>query len=204
MAKSRGKQNTEPTQAPKGIEAPNVLAIPEGIAECLKELAEHPPAECPPADSGQTKKREGQALSGISPEREIAYRPEFCQALVAHFSVLKTDSQGKVIGIPSFVSFGDSIGVSPDTVAAWRKKYPAFASACRHAEALLKAMLIDCALCERVNVTAAKFLLSSLFDLSEEKAPAAAPPALSSEDRALLSNLWERLNRGSLPPSGAD
>ncbi len=138
------------------------------------------------------------------PDREIAYRPEFCQALVAHFSVLKTDSQGKVIGIPSFVSFGDSIGVSPDTVAAWRKNYPAFASACRHAEALLKAMLIDCALCERVNVTAAKFLLSSLFDLSEEKAPAAAPPALDAEDRALLSNLWERLNRGSLPPSGAD
>lgn len=132
----------------------------------------------------------------------VSYHRRFCRDVVEFFSHMKTDSTGKIVGAPSFLSFAETLGTSPETLAAWRIDHEEFDAACRHAWEALRIQLIDCALSERVNVSVAKFLLSDLFGMDREAGAGAAAregASLSEGDRRLISHLIQRLEGASAP-----
>lgn len=123
------------------------------------------------------------------------YRKQYCDEVMAHFSKMRKNKKGSIVGAPSFVSFADAIGVPISQIEKWRRDHPDFEKACGDAEVLLRQLLIDAALSERVNVSAAKFILSSDFgmgrDCSAKKERASE--TVSDADRALMENLARRL-----------
>lgn len=126
------------------------------------------------------------------------YRKKYCETLLEHFSSLRENEKGTVVGAPSLVFFAEKVGASLSDIERWRAEHSDFDRACGHAFEVLRQLLIDAALSERVNVSAAKFLLSSEFGMApggkgggRDKEEA---EALSEGDRALLANLWERLS----------
>lgn len=153
-------------------------------------------------------------MRNFDPEKAV-YRAKYCRAAVEHFASLITDEAGQVIGIPSFAGFAEHLGVTVDALSRWRRENPAFDAACRQGEALLAAALTDAALCEKVNVSAARLVLSSLYEKEngrnaggagrgpfgagfgrEPGAGAAAqevPIPLSADDAALYANYQARM-----------
>ena len=99
------------------------------------------------------------------------------------------------MGAPSFVSFADSIGVSISQIEKWRREHADFEKACEDASELLKQLLIDGALSGLVNVSAAKFILSSEFGMGGKDAQKkeGTMAGISDADRTLLENLARRL-----------
>lgn len=138
------------------------------------------------------KKRKG----GIA--TAATYRKKYNEAVLQHFSQMRRNEKGAIVGAPSFVSFAEEIGVTLPILERWRESNPDFDRACEHATELLRQLLIDASLSEEVNVSAAKFILGSEFGMGAGKAgrPLGGQreaDTLSDEDRRLLENLSERL-----------
>ncbi len=125
------------------------------------------------------------------------YRKKHCDAVIAHFSLMRKNEKGVIVGAPSFVSFAESLGVTPSVIERWRREYPEFDKACCDATELVRQLLIDAALSGSVNVSAARFILSSEFGMSPgrggKKGEAEEGEGLSADDRRLLCHLAERL-----------
>lgn len=122
------------------------------------------------------------------------YRKHYCDDVMAHFSKMRKNKKGSIVGAPSFVSFAEMIGVPISQIEKWRRDHVDFDKACSDATELLKQLLMDAALSGLVNVSAAKFILSSEFGMgaSSEKKETACE-SISDADRALLENLTRRL-----------
>ena len=122
------------------------------------------------------------------------YRKKYCDDVMAHFSEMRKNKKGSIVGAPSFVSFADSIGVPISQIEKWRRDHIDFDKACADATELLKQLLMDAALSGLVNVSAAKFILSSEFGMG-----ASSPKreghgeGIAAADRALMENLARRL-----------
>ena len=98
------------------------------------------------------------------------------------------------MGAPSFLAFAEKLGVPITRLEKWRREHEEFDEACEHAVELLREVLMDAALSGTVNVSAAKFILSTEFGmLPGKEGKGAAEGALSDSDRRLLRNLEERL-----------
>lgn len=123
------------------------------------------------------------------------YRKKYCDAVMAHFSEMRKNKKGSIVGAPSFISFADSIGVSISQIEKWRREHADFEKACEDASELLKQLLIDGALSGLVNVSAAKFILSSEFGMGGKDArkKEGTMAGISDADRTLLENLARRL-----------
>lgn len=123
-----------------------------------------------------------------------AYRKKYCEAVLKHFSTMRENEKGVLVGAPSLISFAEALGVTLSDIARWRKSYPDFDSACEQAAELLRQLLIDAALSGRVNVSAAKFILASEFGMGASSGDnREGGEGLSAGDRELLSHLAERL-----------
>lgn len=123
------------------------------------------------------------------------YRKKYCDDVMAHFSEMRKNKKGSIVGAPSFVSFADSIGVSISQIEKWRREHGDFDKACEDATELLRQLLMDAALSGLVNVSAAKFILSSDFGMgrSASQKNTDAPEGISDADRTLMENLARRL-----------
>ncbi|MFL9890211.1 hypothetical protein [Paraburkholderia sp. RL17-381-BIF-C] len=123
-----------------------------------------------PAPTKPAKRRAG---------RPSRYRPEFCEALLAHFDgpaervfeVVKQDGRGGTIVVhearakpfPTLGRFSDTIGVAVQTLRNWAKRYPDFGFAFERARDRQASLLIEGGLSgaydSRFAVMAAKNLL---------------------------------------------
>ena len=123
------------------------------------------------------------------------YRKKYCDDVLAHFSEMRKDKKGKIVGAPSFVSFADAIGVPISQIEKWRREHSDFDKACEDACEVLRQLLMDAALSDRVNVSAAKFILSSDFGMGRAASEKSAThfDVISDSDRALMENLARRL-----------
>ena len=123
------------------------------------------------------------------------YRKKYCDDVMAHFSEMRKNKKGNIVGAPSFVSFADSIGVSISQIEKWRREHADFEKACEDAVEVLRQLLMDAALRGSVNVSAAKFILSSDFGMGRSSVAKTSEPsgAISDADRALMENLARRL-----------
>ena len=123
------------------------------------------------------------------------YRKKYCDDVMAHFSEMRKNKKGTIVGAPSFVSFADSIGVSISQIEKWRREHADFEKACEDACEVLRQLLMDAALSGSVNVSAAKFILSSDFGMGRGVSPKkeAVSDEISDADRALMENLARRL-----------
>ena len=108
---------------------------------------------------------------------------------------MRRGEKGEIVGAPSFLSFAEKLGVPITRLEKWRREHSDFDEACEHAEELLRQVLMDAALNGTVNVTAAKFILSTEFGMtpSAEGKGQAGSAGLDEFDRRLLLNLEERL-----------
>ena len=122
------------------------------------------------------------------------YRKKYCDDVMAHFSEMRKNKKGSIVGAPSFVSFADAIGVPISQIEKWRREHIDFDKACLDATELLRQLLMDAALAGSVNVSAAKFILSSEFGMgTSSPKQEQALEAVSDADRALMENLARRL-----------
>lgn len=123
------------------------------------------------------------------------YRKKYCDDVMAHFAEMRKDKKGKIVGAPSLVSFADSIGVSVTQLEKWRREHSDFDKACEDAGVLLRQLLMDASLSGLVNVSAAKFILSSDFGMGAGGGKREGEVAVISDaDRALMENLARRLS----------
>lgn len=108
------------------------------------------------------------------------YRHEFCEQLVAHFTVEpyveltllnpKTGNEYKQRvpnRMPTFASFATSIGVSRKTIDIWRKAHPEFATAAERAKALAEDMLVVNGLAGLIDAKFAVFVAKNYTDLKD-------------------------------------
>ena len=124
----------------------------------------------------------------------IPYRKSYCDAIIEFFSAMRRSEKGEIVGAPSFLAFAEKLGVPITRLEKWRREHEEFDEACEHAVELLREVLMDAALSGTVNVSAAKFILSTEFGmLPGKEGKGAAEGALSDRDRRLLRNLEERL-----------
>lgn len=122
------------------------------------------------------------------------YRKKYCDDVMVHFSEMRKNKKGNIVGAPSFVSFADSIGVPISQLEKWRREHADFEKACEDASELLKQLLIDGALSGLVNVSAAKFILSSEFGMGKKASGNETRASeISDADRSLLQNVLKRL-----------
>ncbi len=127
----------------------------------------------------------------------IPYRKAYCDKMIAYFSEMRRGENNEIVGAPSFLSFAKEIGVPITQLEKWRREHRDFDEAADHAVEILKELLIDAALAGIVNVSAAKFILSSEFGMmpSEKGGRKQEGEGLTPDDRRLLQNLEERLSR---------
>ncbi|MBQ7365010.1 MAG: hypothetical protein IJW46_05380 [Clostridia bacterium] len=115
---------------------------------------------------------------------------------------MRRGEKGEILGVPSFISFAKELGVPITVLEKWRREHPDFDRAAVHAVEILRQLLMDASLNGTVNVSAAKFILSSEFGMlpSSEKAKSKkdGEEGLTEEDRRLLQNLEERLSRDEI------
>lgn len=121
-----------------------------------------------------------------------AYRKKYCDEVLEHFSAMRKNKKGEIIGAPSFVSFAKTLDVPLSTIERWRREREEFDKACRDASELCRQLLIDGALSGRVNVSAAKFILSGEYGMGKEKKKS-GDAVLTDWDRRLLTALAQRL-----------
>lgn len=123
------------------------------------------------------------------------YRKGYCDEIIDYFSTMRRSEKGEIVGVPSFLSFAKTLGVPITRLEKWRREHPEFDAAAEHASELLRQLLMEAALNGSVNVSAAKFILSTEFGMmpSGEGRKTAGEGALSDADRRLLENLEERL-----------
>lgn len=127
------------------------------------------------------------------------YRKAYCDRLVSHFSEMRRNEKGEILGTPSFLSFAKELGVEVTVLEKWRRSHPEFDQAAEHAVEILRQLLMDASLSGAVNVSAAKFILSTEFGMlpasSGKGRGEGRDEGLSEGDRRLLLNLEERLSR---------
>ncbi len=125
----------------------------------------------------------------------VPYRKSYCDAIIEFFSTMRRGEKGEIVGAPSFLSFAEKLGVPITRLEKWRREHPEFDEAAEHAAELLRQLLMDAALNGTVNVSAAKFILSTEFGMlpSAEGKGKSREEAFSESDRRLLRNLEERL-----------
>ena len=125
----------------------------------------------------------------------VSYRKSYCDAVIEFFSAMRRGEKGEIVGVPSFLSFAEKLGVPITRLEKWRREHPEFDEACEHASELFRQLLMDAALNGTVNVSAAKFILSAEFGMlpSGEGRGKSREEALDESDRRLLRNLEERL-----------
>lgn len=123
------------------------------------------------------------------------YRKRYCDDVMAHFSEMRKNKKGNIVGAPSFVSFANEVGVPISQIEKWRREHSDFDKACEDATELLRQLLIDGALSGLVNVSAAKFILSSEFGMGSGVCSKGdeREKTISDADRTLLQNLAKRL-----------
>ena len=123
------------------------------------------------------------------------YRKKYCDDVMLHFSQMRKNKKGDIVGVPSFLTFAESLGVTVLHLEKWRRDHGEFDKACDDASEILRQLLIDAALNGAVNVSAAKFILSHEFGMgvSSRKDKEALGDGFSDADRALMQNLLKRL-----------
>ncbi len=123
------------------------------------------------------------------------YNKKYCSEIIEFFSKMRADDDGKIIGVPSMLSFSQKIGVSLPTLEKWRQLHCEFDGACCHASEMLRQLLVDAALSSSVNVTAAKFILANEFGMgaSSKAGLDKSKEGLSEGDRRIIENLLSRL-----------
>lgn len=124
------------------------------------------------------------------------YRKAYCDEIVAYFSEMRRSEDDKILGVPSFLSFAKDHGISITQLEKWRREHPDFDAAAEHAVEILRQLLMDAALNGTVNVTAAKFILSTEFGMlsgSGHSRSGKPEDGISEADLRLLRNLEERL-----------
>ena len=119
------------------------------------------------------------------------YKIRYARMMTDHFGSLIKDGE-TVIGIPSFVSFAKKIGVSVKRIEEWKESYPEFDEAYAECLERQKQLLIDGALCKKIDSTFAKYYLTALFGLGEEKEE--KNTSISPEDMRLIENIKRRLD----------
>ena len=127
----------------------------------------------------------------------VLYRKAYCDRIIEYFSNMRRGEKGEIVGVPSFLSFAREIGIPITQLEKWRREHPEFDAAAEHAAEVLRQLLMDAALSGTVNVSAAKFILSTEFGMlpASEGKGAKQEEGLSDADRRLLQNLEERLSR---------
>ena len=70
---------------------------------------------------------------------------------------------------PTFSSFATHIGVTLSELRSWQEEHPSFAAAWEECRERQKSLLIRGALSKRYDSSTAKYLLSAMFGLGEEK-----------------------------------
>lgn len=125
----------------------------------------------------------------------VAYRKSYCDDIIEFFSTMRRGERGEIVGAPSFLAFAERLGVPITRLERWRREHPEFDEAAEHAAELLRQVLMDAALNGTVNVSAARFILSTEFGMlpSRKGKGGAREEALDESDRRLLRNLEERL-----------
>ena len=124
----------------------------------------------------------------------VPYRKSYCDDIIEFFSKMRKNEKGEIVGAPSFLTFAEKLAVPITRLEKWRRDHVEFDEACEHAAELLRQVLMEAALTGAVNVSAAKFILSTEFGmLPSEKGKSSEKEALSEADRRLLKNLETRL-----------
>ena len=108
------------------------------------------------------------------------YRKKYCDSVIAHFSAMRKNGKGVIVGAPSFVSFAESIGVTLGVLERWRRDYPDFDKACLDACEISRQLLMDAALSE--------FGMGKSHQGEKE-----VNTPFSEWDKALVKNLAKRL-----------
>ena len=123
------------------------------------------------------------------------YRKGYCDEIIDYFSTMRRGEKGEIVGVPSFLSFAKKLGVPITRLEKWRRDHAEFDAAAEHASEIFRQLLMEAALDGSVNVTAAKFILSTEFGMtpSGEGKGGVREGAISEADRRLLENLEERL-----------
>ena len=119
------------------------------------------------------------------------YNKRYARMMTDHFGSLIKDGE-TVIGIPSFVSFAKKIGVGVRRIEQWKESYPEFGEAYGECLERQKQLLIDGALCKKIDSTFAKYYLTAIFGLGEEKEEVSS--SISPEDMRLIENIKRRLD----------
>ena len=100
----------------------------------------------------------------------MEYKKIYAKKLLDFFSY----GEGK--GLPSFAKFAVSIGALSSDLNIWREKHEDFSLAYDECVTRLCDMLADGALIKRFDPSFVKFLLSSKYGFSEEKAEESNTP----------------------------
>lgn len=145
--------------------------------------------------AGRPKKRALQELldrEAIKKYDRVSYSKTLCNVAREHFSELRRDENGRVIGVPSIKSFAELVSQPIAEVKRWEREHPEFTAAMEECRELGRAVIIDAALTGLVNPKVAQFVLSAEYGMAEKREQTmngGVPAALSEEDRELLRKI---------------
>lgn len=127
------------------------------------------------------------AKTGLKTAGRVAYRPEFCQRLLAFFDVppFKVTEVQKKDGsisfvesaseLPTFAAFARTLGVTQSILQDWQEVHPAFAEAAKKARDLQGDILIQNSLRGNYSASFAVFTAKNLLGWSDGKDDAKKP-----------------------------
>lgn len=125
------------------------------------------------------------------------YKKAYCDRMLRYFSVMRRNEKDEIVGVPSFLSFANELGVPITVFEKWRREHPEFDKAAEDSSEILRQLLVDAALSGAVNISAAKFILASEFGMvpARQGQAKSGVDTITDADRRLLQNLEERLLR---------
>lgn len=127
------------------------------------------------------------AKTGLKTVGRVAYRPEFCQQLLAFFDVppFKVTEVQKKDGsisfvesaseLPTFAAFARTLGVTQSILQDWQDAHPAFAEAAKKARDLQGDILIQNSLRGNYSASFAVFTAKNLLGWTDGKDDAKKP-----------------------------
>ena len=92
----------------------------------------------------------------------MQYEKNMGKRMIAYFT-----AEGEVL--PSFVRFAHLIGADTETLALWRRRYPAFERAYRECREILCDRIVYGAMHKRFDPSFSKFLLTARFGWAEKE-----------------------------------
>ncbi len=114
--------------------------------------------------------KERRARMKAKRKKRSGYKKELCAAMLRYFS-LPTEGAWDEIrerGLPSFLKFANSMGITLEELKGYREKHAEFRSAYSECEARLYDLLVDGVLMKRFDSTFARLLLQAREESVEE------------------------------------